>query len=363
MANEGVIIIKKKKGGGHDGHHGGAWKVAYADFVTAMMAFFLLLWLLNVTTDEQKKGIADYFSPVVGVNTSNTGGQGMLEGQSAISPGPMTATPTEPMFSVTVPSITSPQYDADDLAEAKKSNISEEPLGVDPEIDPVAESTETDKEPAIEETALGDTGAAVDEKTLDEQTLAELVAEKERTEFEIAEEKLRQAIQEVPELRDLSENLIIDQTPEGLRIQIVDQDRLSMFPLGSAKMYDHTRQLLQQIGKVIMSMSNGISITGHTDGIPYMSNSGYSNWELSTDRANASRRALLDFGVPRSRIAYVTGKADQEPLLPEDPESPRNRRISIVLLRKSETSMSAVEAGAQADLRPIMVQPPRPTPD
>ena len=267
--------------------------------------------------DEQKKGIADYFSPVVGVNTSNTGGQGMLEGQSAISPGPMTATPTEPMFSVTVPSITSPQSDADDLAEAKKSNISEEPLGVDPEIDPVAESTETDKEPAIEETALGDTGAAVDEKTLDEQTLAELVAEKERTEFEIAEEKLRQAIQEVPELRDLSENLIIDQTPEGLRIQIVDQDRLSMFPLGSAKMYDHTRQLLQQIGKVIMSMSNGISITGHTDGIPYMSNSGTAtgSFRRIVRMQAVGRSSILgcpDPGSPMSRARRIRSRCSRK---------------------------------------------------
>lgn len=321
--NQGLIVIKKKKGGGHDGHHGGAWKVAYADFVTAMMAFFLLLWLLNVTTDEQKKGIADYFSPVIGVNTSNTGGQGMFQGESVIASRQLQTDPNQPTFSIEIPTVTLPEAETEESATPRAT--ADEKLAYAEEAEETSRSTP--------KASLVDDPAAKTPEELDRQALDEAIAEREQEKFAEAEKELRQAIQEVPELRRLAQSLIIDQTPEGLRIQIVDQDKLSMFPLGSAQMYDHTRQLISKIATVVETMPNRISVTGHTDSVPYSNSAGYGNFELSSDRANASRRALIDAGIPKSRVAYVTGKADQEPLMPEDPTSPRNRRIGIIILR------------------------------
>jgi len=130
----------------------------------------------------------------------------------------------------------------------------------------------------------------------------------------------------------LAENLIIDRTPEGMRIQIVDQAGLTMFPLGSAHMHEHTRQLLRKVAEVARRMENKVAISGHTDAKPYANTSGYSNWELSTDRANASRRVLIEAGLTEGRVAHVAGRAAREPLIAQDPFDPRNRRISIVLL-------------------------------
>jgi chemotaxis protein MotB len=133
----------------------------------------------------------------------------------------------------------------------------------------------------------------------------------------------------------MAQSLLIDNTPEGLRIQIVDQDRYAMFPLGSAQLYDHTRRMMGLVAQVVQRMPNRIAVTGHTDATPFQGRNNYTNWELSTDRANASRRALMEAGVPQTRINRVVGKADQDPLLTDDPANPRNRRISIVLLREA----------------------------
>ena len=139
----------------------------------------------------------------------------------------------------------------------------------------------------------------------------------------------------MPELADLKRNLVIDMTPEGLRIQLVDQDRQSMFPSGTADMHDRTRLLLQKVAQIVTRLPNRISISGHTDATPFRGGaSGYGNWELSTDRANASRRVIVDSGVPAGRIDNVIGKADSDPLIASDPANPANRRISIVLIRE-----------------------------
>ena len=289
------IIIKKVKKGGHHGHHGGAWKVAYADFVTAMMAFFLLLWLLNATTDEQKRGIADYFSPTaVAQNTSGAGG--VLGGTSLSRDGTLSS--------------------------------DRSPVGITISLTPDTEDepSETDPEDA-EDTGQAASGEAVSDEELERQ-----IAEREAEKFAQAEESLRQAIQAVPELQDLAKQLLVDQTPEGMRIQIVDRERVSMFPSGSAEMFGRTRQLMGLVANAIGQLPNRIAIKGHTDATPFSSGSGYSNWELSTDRANASRRALIRAGLKPSRIESVVGRADQEPLLADEPYSPRNRRISIILL-------------------------------
>ena len=288
-----IVIIKKVKKGGHDEHHASAWKVAYADFVTAMMAFFLLLWLLNVTTEEQKRGIADYFAPT-SASRSTSGSGGILSGRSL------------------------------DTWGARVSEKSRESVVLElaPPPSSAAESETDDPDEAVDE--------SVDEATLEAQ-----LADLEQRRFEEAEAALRQAIQELPDLAELAQHLIIDMTPEGLRIQVVDQAAASMFPLGSAVMFDRTRLLMRQIARVIQRLPNDIAISGHTDATPYRRDNGYSNWELSTDRANASRRELIAAGVVPNRIAHITGKADKEPLFTEDPFLPNNRRISIVLLREA----------------------------
>ena len=290
MSAGGEIIVKKVINIS-GGHHGGAWKVAYADFVTAMMAFFLLLWLLNVTTDEQKNGIADYFAPK-SVSRSQSGAGGLMGGISMATEGARISQNSPPTVVV--------------------------------ELSPPKQRKPTDedsKEPGGE---------------LDEDELLKQMAEREQKQFEEAEQQIRQAIQESPELAAMANQLIIDNTPEGLRIQLVDQERQSMFSSGSATMDGGAAVLMQKIAKVVQSMPNRIAITGHTDSLPFRSRAGYGNWELSADRANASRRALLDAGLDAQRIAYVTGKADTEPLIPEDPALPSNRRISIVLLREAQ---------------------------
>ena len=306
--NQPVIIIKKVKKGGA-GHHGGAWKVAYADFVTAMMAFFLLLWLLNVTTAEQKAGLADYFAPTASSN-SESGAGGVLGGQTLIVEGSKIS--DRGQVNVTV-AIAPPAQDTPGMKYKDK---------------------EKDKDGDKDFTKEKDKDGAVDEKELERQ-----LAEREQTAFEEARDQIRQTIQDVPELADLKRNLIIDMTPEGLRIQLVDQDRQSMFPSGTADMHDRTRLLLQKVSQIITRLPNRISISGHTDATPFRGgDGGYGNWELSTDRANASRRVIVDSGVPASRIDNVIGKADSDPLIASDPTNPANRRISIVLLREKRAA-------------------------
>ena len=145
--------------------------------------------------------------------------------------------------------------------------------------------------------------------------------------------EIREAIAENSELQGLAKSLLIDNTPEGLRIQIIDQEGLPMFPRGEAEMYPYTRKALELVGKVVQKMPQNIDISGHTDATPYQTDNGYSNWELSADRANAARRALLQFGVPEARVARVAGLAATEPLFAKNPEADGNRRLSVVLLR------------------------------
>lgn len=283
-----VKKIKKVTGGGH---HGGAWKVAYADFVTAMMAFFLLMWLLNATSEEQRRGLSNYFGPAGDLfGAGGTGG--ILGGQSVETDGNFKeARASSPITTGSVKS------------EASASN------------------TDTDD----------NDGQGAFEEDLE----AEKAIEKAEEElFKKAEEDLKKAIQENPELNELAQHLIIDQTPEGLRIQIVDRDKKEMFPNGSSEMYPHTRKLLELVNKVIEKMPNKISITGHTDAKPYANGSKYTNWELSSDRANATRRVMLELGLSSPRMVYISGKAETEPLLKEDPSAAQNRRISIILHRR-----------------------------
>ncbi len=280
------ITIKKVKKVIGGGHHGGAWKVAYADFVTAMMAFFLLMWLINTTSPEQKRGIADYFAPA-SVSRSTQGSDGLLGG-------------------------TAFQEDGARAAGSQRNS----------EVELASEN------PSRAE------GGGSDQSQASDASMATALATREEAEFASAEASLRQALQEMPDFAELSKHLIVDQTPEGLRIQLIDQEGRAMFKGASAEPLPRTRQLLEAVSKVIETLPNRISISGHTD-TAAPSRSGYTNWDLSSDRANAARRVLEAEGIGADRIYQVTGKSSAEPLYPDDPDQPANRRISIVLMREA----------------------------
>lgn len=345
MAKHGAgapVIIKKIKKGGHGGHHGGAWKVAYADFVTAMMAFFLLLWLLNVTTDVQKRGIADYFEPTI-TSKSNSGAGGVLGGLTVGSPGSQTLPMSQPNFNPAQNALRQPQ-DGDDGNEGggPASNPDQDGGAAAADIPP------NDKKTADDKNATGD-------QKLSDAEFQKQQAEREEKRFEEAKQALEQAVNGSPELQALAKNLLIDETPEGLRIQLVDQDKSPMFPLGSADMADSAKKLMTLVAQAINKLPNKISITGHTDSTQYALGAKYSNWELSADRANATRREFQNDNVPADRLARVVGMADQDPIDKGNPSDPQNRRISIVLLRQNQDKAAATQSGAAtpAEQQPV----------
>jgi len=278
MADNQTIVIKKVKKGGH-GAHGGAWKLAYADFVTAMMAFFLLMWLLGSTTKEQRKGIADYFKDPWQPVASVTGGQSTGDRNNIIKGGGQDVTTSEGQVKLT--------------NEGKR--------------EVVAENSETDTQEALEQ----------DQKKL-----------------ESLKDKLNQLIKTDDLLHQFESQLKIDITREGLRIQIIDQEKRPMFAAGSARMEPYAAQILDQLAPLINELPNRFSISGHTDAKPLGNSLGYTNWELSTDRANAARKELVRGGLKQEKMMRVVGLADSVPLNQGDPFDPINRRISIVILNK-----------------------------
>ena len=289
VSGERPIIIKKIKKGGGGGHHGGAWKVAYADFVTAMMAFFLLMWLINTTSPEQKRGIADYFAPA-SVSETTSGAGGILAGTA---------------------------------------------LGKDGAKQNGSQSIVQDASPDAKKPTEGQARDAAKASDPAADQLKEAQARKEAQAFASAAESLRQALQDLPELAELSKNIIIDQTPEGLRIQLVDQEGRSMFNTGTATPNDRAKILLRAISKVINQLPNRISIYGHTSASAGQGGRNETDWPLSANRADASRKILQGAGVDADRVYQVSGKATSEPLYPDDPTLPGNRRIAIVLLREA----------------------------
>lgn len=298
-----IIIKRIKKSAG--GHHGGAWKVAYADFVTAMMAFFLLLWLLNAVTEEQLTGVSNYFAPTMASKSTNGAG-GVLGGQT-IGEGAQVSQTSSPTLVQSLPP-SSISADGEDLS-APSSQNNPDQQGADGQ----------------------------DKPGMTEQEFKEAMAQREQQKFDKAKEMLENAVKGIPELKQFQGSMLVDNTPEGLRIQITDQEGLAMFPSGSSAPYGHTRAMLDLVARIVRQLpDNRISISGHTDSVPFKDPSGYTNWELSADRALASRRALIASGVPENRIDRVVGRADQDPLEKNDPKGLRNRRISIILLREND---------------------------
>ena len=290
--NQRPVLIKKVKKVSGGGHHGGAWKVAYADFVTAMMAFFLLMWLINTTSPEQRRGIAEFFAPA-SVSRVSSGAGGLLAGTSFAEEGARNG------HSAPVAASAEPQYtsNADDQNEAQ-------------------------------------TQTSPGEQAPSQDALALARSMRENAEFSRAEIAIRQAMQDMPDVAELSRNLIIEQTPEGLRLQIVDQEGRSMFNSGEAAPNDRARRLLVAISGVLSQLPNRMTISGHTDGSPPGGRFA-SNFELSAARANEARRLLAAQGIPGERFYEVAGRADSEPLFADDPTLPGNRRIAITLLREA----------------------------
>ncbi|MDK9725962.1 MAG: flagellar motor protein MotB [Sterolibacteriaceae bacterium MAG5] len=270
-----IVVKKIKKGGG--GAHGGAWKIAYADFVTAMMAFFLLMWLLGSTTKGDLKGIADYFQTPLKV--AMFGGSGSGDATSIIQGG------------------------GEDLSRSygqiKKGDVK-------------AERTTLNLQRQKEEF-----------ERREKEMLASLKAELERL------------IDQSPALSQFKNQMLLDLTSEGLRIQIVDEKNRPMFDLASSEVKPYTREILREIGRTLNNVENKISLSGHTDATPYAGgNKGFGNWELSTNRANSSRRELLAGGMEDGKIMRVVGLASTVLYDKDDPYNPINRRISIVVMNK-----------------------------
>lgn len=302
------IIVKRVKKSAA-GHHGGAWKVAYADFVTAMMAFFLLLWLLNAVTEEQRKGIADYFRPTLATDSVRTGPITVMQGDPSILQNDSDTDATDE--DEAPPSETEATEKPAETKEAKDTKDLKDAKGV--ELAKKGEKGETEK--------------------IDAAKAKEALEKAEEESFKKAEAQIRMMLQSSPDLKGLAENIVIDRTDEGLRIQLIDREKVSMFPSGSAAMNENSKALLRSVAKVISALPNKLAISGHTDAAGFASGpAGYTNWELSSDRANASRRVLVETGIDSSRIEAIRGKADTDPLIKDDPMSPQNRRISIVLL-------------------------------
>lgn len=318
-----VIIIRKKKGG-HGGHHGGAWKVAYADFMTAMMAFFLLMWLLNMTTPAQRKAIAEYFAPM-GVSQSFGGSGGVMGGTSLSSESGAGMTSGAPIAETSSTTVTAGQGEEGEEDVSGKSRDEGDKQGMG--------TSEEDK------------NLSPEERVAKEAVALAAAMKKEEERFKETETQIVQAISQTPGMEALAQHLVIDRTPEGLRIQIIDQDKFSLFPSGSSLPFEKGRDLLRLVGRVVSRLPNQISITGHTDSAQFARSSRRDNWDLSADRANVSRMELMAGGVPERRIARVVGLADRDPFIASNPEDPRNRRISIVLLRRG---ISLKEAKTEA---------------
>ena len=290
LSQKPIIIKRIKKVSG--GHHGGAWKIAYADFVTAMMAFFLLMWLLGSTTQGDKEGIAEYFKTPLKIALA--GGAGSGDSSSVIKGG------------------------GEDLSrrmgQVKRGDIEEIKRAIN---------------------------------------LEAAQAEKQRLEieqFKNLKKRIEQVIEANPSLVNFKKQLLLDITTDGLRIQIIDEKNRPMFSIGKAELQSYTKEILHEIGKMLNDVPNKISLSGHTDATPYPSGEkSYSNWELSADRANASRRELIAGGMDANKVLRVVGLSSTVLFDKEDPFSPFNRRISIIVMNE-KAEKAIIEEGPTTDI-------------
>jgi chemotaxis protein MotB len=294
------------------------WMVTFADLMSLLVCFFVLIISFSVPDTKKLKIVAGSMRDAFGFQREMIV-TGLVEVDG------------------------NPQYEyAQDLV----------PIAVKAKVGPIPDENDDIGELSAREDAWERIIEVIDPRLVRPRYSQEDATEarSEAARFAELERELRQAMQSVPELQRLVDNLQIEHAPDGLRIQIVDQARTSMFPLGSAAMYQPTRALLEQVAHAIAGLPNPVSISGHTDSIAFRRTDGYDNWSLSLDRADATRRVLVGAGLDPARLAMVTGKADTEHLFPEDPRDPRNRRISITLLRQEPAPPPAPEQGRPAEL-------------
>ena len=333
-----LIIVRREEGGGH-AHHGGAWKVAYADFVTAMMAFFLLMWLINATTEEQRRGIADYFTPTNVLSRAQSGSGRPFGGQTPNDDAAMVSTTGTIQVQPGKRPVVMDIDEDDSQTPAEPVPRREGPVGQD-DADNARLVIRTPPGALVgpEQPRGGLAAEPFPEQrpeNVGEAELRQELAKREREAFEAAAEQIREAVRSDPALADLGRQLLIEQTPEGMRIQLVDAERQPMFALGGAAPNDRARALLQRVAQVIQRLPNTISIAGHTDSTPFRGGGERSNWDLSTERANVTRRLLVDAGIADNRIKSLAGHAERDLLIPEQPTAAANRRVSITLISQA----------------------------
>ena len=269
------IIVKKVVEAAHGAHHGGAWKIAYADFVTAMMAFFLLLWLLGATDEDQRKGLADYFTPtLIEYKQNSAGANGIMSGESIVGADNYPNRPGQTgSRTITIP---------------------------------------RDSSGGINE-------GSAPRNPIDREQFRQLSAE------------LRRRIEASPELRRLARHVSFSESDEGLRIDLMDEGDFSMFRVGTDQLLPPAQRLVREVAQVIQGVPNTVIIRGHTDSLPYAAGRTTNNWTLSAARAETTRGTLEGAGVPLARIARIEGVADRQPFVANNRYDPRNRRISITL--------------------------------
>ena len=298
-----VIIIKKIIDDGHGGAHGGAWKIALADMMTAMMAFFLLMWLLGASNADQRKSIADYFKPtsqsMVAIGQL-AGSNGILGGRSIIDPDgfPFAAKQTALLERLT------PRSEG----------------GPNPSTDPGQENENPYSDP---------------DKLTPEQK-KEVAAAQEKADFAKLEKEIEQKLSQNKKLEGLKDQVSVTRDKQGLRIEIIDKADFAMFPSGSMSMQGKASSLIAEIAASLAEMPNKVAIRGHTDSVPFQSKEGRNNWSLSAERAEATRQILEKNGIKESRFARIEGVADTDPFNPKDPRDPRNRRMSITVLYQDQ---------------------------
>jgi chemotaxis protein MotB len=293
-AERPIVIVKRRRNDG-GGHHGGAWKVAYADFVTAMMAFFMVMWLVTAVSKEERAAMFEYFK-----NPSMQDGQSVKAAPGQMGPG-----------------------------------------GASTSVIDMGGGLDAQKSTAESGNAIGEDGRS------DVEEAKRIAEEAEREKLESLMEDLRKAIEESQALQPFKDQLLLDITSEGLRIQIVDAQNRPMFDLGSSKLKAYSTEILHELTTYLNTVSNRLSLSGHTDTTPY-ARTGYSNWDLSADRANAARRALEGGGLNPDKIARIVGLSSSVLFDKDNPRNPINRRISIIVMTKQAEEVALrTDAAAQ----------------
>ena len=286
---------------GHGGAHGGAWKIALADMMTAMMAFFLLMWILGATNDSQRKSVADYFKPTSHSEITMgklAGSNGILGGKSIIDPDgfPYTAKQSAPLERLTPRSEGGP--------------------------------TENDPSPNSEN--------ARDNEQVTQDEKKKIIEEADKTNFDKLEKEVREQLSQNPKLEKIKDQVQFVREKEGLRVEIIDKADFAMFSLGTTQLQPKAQALIEEISRSLASMPNKLSVRGHTDSVAFANSENRNNWSLSAERAETTRALLEKKGVNASRFAQIEGVADTAPFNPNDPKDPRNRRISITVKFRDE---------------------------